>query len=143
MLARARARGVYAELAKAELSAFLAARREAYDVLVAADTLCYFGALEELAAAAWGALRPGGLLVATLEDAGSRPAPRGYRIDPHGRYSHACGYARAVLAAAGFARLGDSRGVLRTEGGVAVDGIVIRARKPGETVAASPPPMPG
>jgi len=67
MLMRAAGRGVYDVLVKAELTAFLRERPDAFDLIVSADTLNYFGALEEVAQAAQGALRPGGTLVFTLE----------------------------------------------------------------------------
>ena len=47
MLARARARKQYDQLVEVELSAWLASRQQAYDLIVSADTLCYFGALEQ------------------------------------------------------------------------------------------------
>ena len=69
MLARARARGKYNDLIEAELSAWLGRQRQAYDVIVSADTLCYFGALDAVVAAAANALKPGGLVVFTVEKA--------------------------------------------------------------------------
>ena len=60
MLAQARARDVYDELVKGELTAYLSASAGMFDVIVSADTLVYFGPLEEVVAAAERALRPGG-----------------------------------------------------------------------------------
>ena len=68
MLARARARNVYDELAKGELTAYLRDSPGSFDVIVSADTLVYFGSLEAVAAAAASALRPGGVLVFTVEE---------------------------------------------------------------------------
>jgi predicted TPR repeat methyltransferase len=56
MLALAKKTGLYDELVEAELSAYLAARKRAFDLVIFADTLCYFGDCHVLAAAA-GALR--------------------------------------------------------------------------------------
>ena len=55
-----------------------------------------------MAAAVFGALRPGGAFVFTAERSEPDGAPSGYRIHPHGRYSHTERYLRTVLASAGF-----------------------------------------
>ena len=73
MLARARARKKYDQLVEAELSAWLGSQRQAYDLIVSADTLCYFGALDQPLSAAASALRPAGRLVFTVE--AGRPQP--------------------------------------------------------------------
>ena len=67
MIEQARRRGGYDELVVAELCAFMRERPEAFDAIVSADTLVYFGALEEVCQAAHHALRPGGLFVFTVE----------------------------------------------------------------------------
>ena len=51
MLAQARARNVYDELVKRELTAYLRDSTGAFDVIVSADTLVYFGPLEDVVAA--------------------------------------------------------------------------------------------
>ena len=65
----AREKQIYDELTQAELTAYLRDHPDGFDVIVTADTLVYFGALEEVAAAAAAALRPGGVLVFTVEEA--------------------------------------------------------------------------
>ena len=130
MLERARARGVYDELVKAELTQFLFSRPEDYDLIVSADTLCYFGALDDAIAAAAGALRAGGALIFTVERAEDADAPQGHRINPHGRYSHTREYVERTLAKAGFAERDLADDILRQEGGAPVRGLVITARKP-------------
>ncbi|MGB0128634.1 MAG: tetratricopeptide repeat protein, partial [Rhodocyclaceae bacterium] len=69
MLERAQGRGCYDELTKGELAAFLGARRDTYDLIVSADTLVYFGALDAVCEHAAKALRPNGRLVFTVEEA--------------------------------------------------------------------------
>jgi predicted TPR repeat methyltransferase len=128
MLLKAQGRG-YDKLEKAELTAWLEARSDAFDLIVSADTLVYFGALERVAQAAAGALRQSGLLAFTVEDAGAAVSDTGYQINPHGRYAHSEAYVQQVLAQAGLATLECTPAVLRTEGGEPVHGIVVVARK--------------
>jgi predicted TPR repeat methyltransferase len=125
MLLRAHRRGGYDALHHAELVEFLGREPAAWDLIVSADTLIYFGPLEDVFAAAARALRPGGALVFTLERL--RQGTR-FSLNPNGRYAHEEAYAHAALAAAGF-EITPGRGLLRIEGGVAVEGLVIGGRK--------------
>ena len=88
MLARARERNVYDELVKHELTAFLQDTPESFDVIVSADTLVYFGPLDAVTAAAANALRPGGVLVFTVEELSGTAGKAGYSLSPNGRYRH-------------------------------------------------------
>lgn len=126
MLARARARSVYDALVEAELVGFLRAHRGRFDVVASADTLCYFGDLEAALDAAAVALRPGGWLGFTVERS---DGAGDYRINPHGRYSHARGYVVRLLTAAPFTAIDVTGAVLRREAGAPVDGWVVRAQR--------------
>ncbi|MGZ9005279.1 MAG: tetratricopeptide repeat protein [Burkholderiales bacterium] len=128
MLEQARARAVYHELVKAELTQYLQSVSAAYDLIVSADTLVYFGALEDVVQAASGALRAGGLLIFTVEKAEDSEAPSGHRLNPHGRYSHTRGYVEQTLRTAGLTALSIDDGVLRQERGEPVQGLVVTAR---------------
>jgi predicted TPR repeat methyltransferase len=130
MLARAKEKGVYDALVEAELTAYLRDHENAFDAIVSADTLVYFGDLEEVVRAAARALRSNGLFIFTLEDAGDGEAGGGYRLETHGRYSHAGAYVEGLLACAGL-QPEVVRADLRMEAGVPVAGLVIRAAKPG------------
>lgn len=126
MLRGAQRREVYDELAEAELSAFLNDRPDAFDLIVSADTLCYFGRLEEFSEAAARSLRPGGRLVFTVErlDASDNP---GFVLTNSGRYAHREDYLRETLTTAGFAVEALDRADLRMEGGRPVAGLVVTA----------------
>ncbi len=97
MLEQAKAKEIYDDLVQGELTAFLQGRPGAFDLIVSADTLVYFGDLEPK----WPRRRvrrcaPEGLFVFTLEelvadDDGSRDAARAARPV----------YARAALRRAG------------------------------------------
>ncbi|MET0757064.1 MAG: tetratricopeptide repeat protein [Mycobacterium sp.] len=126
MLEHARSKNVYSELEQCELTAYLRARPEEFDVVVAADTLVYFGDLREFSEAAARALRPSGVLAFTLEHAVD--AADGYRLELHGRYSHDRRYAEQTLLAAGL-RPQSSCAELRMESGSPVAGLVMRGFK--------------
>jgi len=126
MLELAQRRAVYDRLEKAELLAYLEANRHAFDVVVSADTLCYFGALDAVAAAAHAALRAGGHLVFTVEALADDDGAS-HRLLPHGRYAHGRDYLQAVLDGAGFARQRIVADVLRSEGGQPVRGWLVSA----------------
>ena len=125
MLAQARARDVYSELVKGELTEYLRGSAGMFDAIVSADTLVYFGPLEAVVAAAARALRPGGLLVFTVEE----QAEDGYSLSVNGRYRHARGYVEAVLADAGLQPEVVSA-ELRLEAGDPVAGLVVRGTRP-------------
>jgi predicted TPR repeat methyltransferase len=130
MLANAAKRNVYDDLCHAELTAYLAAHPASFDVVVSADTLVYFGSLDEVANAAASALRPGGRLIFTVEAADGECGTLGYRLHYHGRYLHARGYLEDVLRRAGF-QTDIGQAELRMEGGLPVAGFVVRATAPG------------
>ena len=128
MLDKAAARGGYDALEAGELTAYMRARPAAFDLVVSADTLCYFGDLMEATAAAAGATRAGGHLVFTVEHAKTQPA-LGYQLNPHGRYCHSEPYVRRTLTEAGWTPLSIAEAHLRTEGGKPVDGLLVVARR--------------
>jgi len=127
MLAKARLRKVYDELIESELASWLAARSNEFDLIVSADTLCYFGALDEALKGAAQAIRPGGRLVFTVERAGDGVPD--YHLDSTGRYSHAEQYVRDALAAAGFGGVEIEHVVLRQERGQEVHGLLASAAR--------------
>ena len=129
MLEKARARDVYDELVVEELSTFMRQRPDSVDLIVSADTLVYFGALEEPLAAAYQCLREGGLAAFTLERLEPAADAPAYRIEPHGRYSHQESYLRAVLAEVGFTAASIAGDTLRREGSGQVAGHVVLAVK--------------
>ncbi len=127
MLDIAQTKGVYTDLYKAELTEFLQLSPAQWDVVVSADTLCYFGDLTEVTAAAAQSLKPGGLLVYTVE---ALPADSMalHQIQPHGRYAHHADHIVASLSKAGLALLQCEPAVLRQEGGKPVNGWLVAAR---------------
>lgn len=128
MLAKAAGRQVYEELAEAELVDYMERNPAVFDLIVSADTLVYFGELRPFANAAHQALRIGGHLVFTLE---KELSEAGYKLNPHGRYSHSPAYVEAVLSAAGLGICTLDEAALRNEAGKPVLGMVITAMRRG------------
>ena len=121
MLARARARNVYDELAQAELSEFMESRPQRFDLVNCADTLIYIGALGQVAAAAHRCLRPKGVFAFTVEalpEGVSNP----FKLTMTGRYAHSDSYVREVMASAGFSETEYQTVDLRKEAGASVRG---------------------
>jgi len=128
MLAHAKEKNVYDALVKAELTDYLRDNSEAFDLIVSADTLVYFGDLESVLATAAGALRPNGLLVFTLEQIVGGDQDIDYRLAFHGRYNHASAYVERLLTVVGL-KPEIAHAELRMEAGLPVPGLVIRATK--------------
>ena len=75
------------------------------------------------------ALRPNGCLVFTVEEWVDPMPVEGFRLCPHGRYSHSEAYVRRTLRLAGLALQDIVRDQLRMEAGKPVAGLVVTARK--------------
>lgn len=128
MIELASKRSVYDALVIAELTTYLRQHEHTSDLIVSGDTLVYFGDLGDVTAAAAKSLRPGGALVFTVERAQPEEAPSGYRINPHGRYSHTSDYLLRVLTQAGFVDPSLREVHLRKEAGLWVEGWLVSAR---------------
>ena len=128
MLRRARSRQVYDVLHKAELTYYLETQPGAFDAIVSADTLCYFGALEAVLAAAQRCLRPGGWLIFTVE-ALPEGHPHAHVLQANGRYAHARDYLEQAMRAATLEPLAIVDDTLRQESGEAVSGWLVTARR--------------
>jgi predicted TPR repeat methyltransferase len=128
MLKRAGMRRLYDELILGELTAFVGAVPAAWDHIVSADTLVYFGDLAPVMAATRLGLRPGGHLVFTLERT-DESLPQGFKINPHGRYSHTESYVRRVLAEAGLEARRVTPVHLRLELRKPVEGLLVVAAR--------------
>src|SRR5436190_4701225 len=128
MLVQAEERNVYDELVKGELTAYVAGSSETFDVIVSADTLVYFGALDAVVGAAANALRPGGRLIFTVEELVADEHEAGYSLGTSGRYRHGRDYVQAVLTEATL-RPEIVSAELRLEAGEPVAGLVVQGTK--------------
>lgn len=93
MLAKTAERGGYDTLVQSEAVEFLEQHPGAFDLILAADVLIYFGDLKPLFAAAATALAPGGLLAVSTE-----LGDHGWRLMPTARYAHGDDYVRETSA---------------------------------------------
>ncbi|MDD1622412.1 MAG: tetratricopeptide repeat protein, partial [Methylococcaceae bacterium] len=128
MLERARDRGMYDELFEAELTAFFSQAKSAYHAITCVDTFCYFGDLSEAVNAAVSALKPDGWFIFTLEKHDESETEQDFRLNLHGRYSHAETYVRKTLTDAGFRVHKIDNAILRKEGEDQVLGMVVTAQ---------------
>lgn len=118
MLDEAGKLGLYDALILGDLTAALAERPGAYDLVTAADVLVYVGDLAPVLQAAASALRPGGLFAFTVEHADGE----GLRLTASGRYQHAPPHVRACAAGAELTEVSADAVILRHEQGRPVEG---------------------
>lgn len=133
MIERAQERGGYDELVVSELCEFMQSRPRQFDAVVSADTLEYFGALDQVSRTANHALREGGLFLFTVE-ALPADSTEPYKLLVHGRYAHGEQYVRHSLETAGFEILELRSEVLRMECLQEVAGFLVVARVKDESL---------
>jgi predicted TPR repeat methyltransferase len=129
MLALAQQRQVYNDLKKAELTGYLATQVAMFDLIVMADTLIYFGALEKVFAAAYRALRCESIFIFTVENTDSPSSGQSYDLNFQGRYRHDRDYICSTLTDSGFVVSAMVVNNLRLELGKPVEGTVFTAIK--------------
>ena len=128
MLARARQHKEYAELHEAELTAYLRGQHQAYDLIVMADTMIYFGDLRELLAGIRQALRAGGLFAFTTEQPVTEACgDASSHLKPSGRFGHSSAYLARTLAEAGLGIKIERNVTLRSEFCQPIHGIGVLA----------------
>ena len=121
MIERARGRGLYDALAAGDaVERLAAAPRGAFDLILAAHALCYFGDLGPLFAAGRRALARSGLLVVTVETC---EGP-GFRLLAGLRFAHSAEYLEAAAGRAGLRPLLVRRAAIRREAGDDAPGLV-------------------
>ncbi|TYC49230.1 tetratricopeptide repeat protein [Rhodobacterales bacterium] len=130
MLRKAAALKVYDFLVEGELVSFLNADLPTqFDLAVCVDTLCYIGDLQPFMTALQTALKPGGLLIASVEHL-QGASDLDYKVDSSGRYAHTPAYLRRCSENAGLVYIKEDQEVLRHELGAEVRGLVFTVRKP-------------
>ena len=123
MLRKARDKGVYDHLGKADLQQFSYAGA-APDLVTAADVFMYVGALDGIVRTVAGLLSPDGLFAFSVE---KLSAAGDFALQPSRRYAHAEAYVRAVLAANDFSVLSLEERVIRQDRREPVAGLIVVA----------------
>ena len=121
MVEKARALGIYGHLAVADLETALAEGGDAYDLLLAADTLVYLGDLAPVFEAVRGRLSPGGYFLFTVEQAQGT----GFELGPKRRWRHSETYLRNLAEKSGFGLSGFVAAAPRREANVPVEGFAV------------------
>jgi predicted TPR repeat methyltransferase len=124
MLRKARAKGVYDRLEKADLQGFLHDGPKA-DLVTAADVFMYVGALEGVVKTVARLLAEDGLFAFSVE---KLDAEGGFALQPSRRYAHSEGYVKRVLREAGLAAVSVQEQVLRQDRNEPVSGLIVVAR---------------
>ncbi|TIU31463.1 MAG: methyltransferase domain-containing protein, partial [Mesorhizobium sp.] len=126
MLRKARAKGVYDFLDKADLRDFPYAGPKA-DLVTVADVFIYVGALDGVVKTIARLLATDGLFAFSVE---TLAGDGDFMLLPSRRYAHAQHYVRDVLAANGLSVLSLEPTVIRQDRGEHVNGLVVVAGAP-------------
>ena len=125
MVEKARARGIYDRLEVAEITDWLDRDKNNYDLIVACDTLIYFGDLELVLKRAIMRIKELGLFAFSVE----RGTHNSYHLTDSGRYTHSKNHIESAAAAAGFQLLRLEEDFVRMEYGDEVTGLYTLLRK--------------
>ena len=127
MLVEARKRDIYDEVVASEITEYMTSHARSFDVVISADTLCYFGDLSQVLRAAFECLKDDGRLIFTVESSDESDDDRRYQLQTHGRYCHAERYVTQTLCDVGFSVSDVTHAELRKERGHSVAGLVVTA----------------
>ena len=125
MLRRAKLCNHYDSLENAEIIEYLTTTQSRFDLIVSADTFCYFGKMDEVCKAASTVLNDNGKFMFTVEKH-TEDKPD-YLLQTHGRYSHSHAYIQHCLIDAGFSVTTNKEVTLRKERGEPVMGMLVCA----------------
>lgn len=127
ILALARQKNSYDELINIELSVYMRAHPNEFDLIVAADTLIYFGELDSPLSAMRNSLKKDGIVICTFEEALDINA--GYKLNPSGRYSHDRAYLSSLFEGHRLKIVSMEPFVVRQEFERPVQALIITAQK--------------
>jgi predicted TPR repeat methyltransferase len=121
MVAVAAERDLYDQVEVAEITRWLDDCRETFDLIVACDTLIYFGDLRQVVCRAVKHLRPGGAIAFSVERTASAP----FRLTDSGRYAHHSDHLRQVAESTGLSVACLREEYMRMEYGEEVIGLFV------------------
>jgi len=126
MIEEARKRGIYTDFIVDDFESALAGLDRSYDLAIGADALIYSGDLGPTLSGVLRRLKPGGLLLFTLEKLNSGD----WEQTSANRFKHGESYIRDAAARAGFDVLDVVECPLRSESKEPVAGFAVALRKP-------------
>ena len=126
MIQAARQRDIYDDLILGDLEAVLTEPGRSYDLILAADTMVYFGDLAPTFAGIVERLEPGGFYLFAVESM----AGEGWEQMPVNRFRHSETYLRAEAARAGLEFVDLMQCLLRREKSEPVAGFAVALQKP-------------
>jgi predicted TPR repeat methyltransferase len=134
MLRHARAKRLYTELREGDIICQLLTHRQTWPLMIAADVLCYFGALDQLLALVSERLQPGGCFIFSVETTrpdhdGTVPGNGQWALQRQGRYSHSEDYVNETIRATGLRVIQAERVTIRQEAGAAVHGLLLAVER--------------
>ena len=127
MLEKARQRGKYKELKKDDMESYLIKQKNKFDLIIAADVLTYFGALENVFCACFKSLAERGIMVFSISK--NEKDSISWQQHLSGRFVHGEKYVQKALKQSGFQEVIFKPCALRKEGEKDVFGWVITALK--------------
>jgi predicted TPR repeat methyltransferase len=126
MIEAARARNIYDDLILGDLETVLTELGRNYDLILAADTMVYFGDLGPTLAGVVGRLDPGGFFIFAVE----AMLGQGWEQMPVNRFRHSEAYLRAASARAGLNFVSIMECLIRREVNEPVTGFAVALQKP-------------
>jgi predicted TPR repeat methyltransferase len=131
MLRLAAAKQLYTALHEADIVDFLTGDARRWGLILAADVLCYLGALEPLFAAVYPRLLPGALFIGSTEELlGPNFGNGDWVLGRQGRFAHAGAYIARAAGAVGFTVRAIDAEVQRHDAGAPVAGFLIVLERP-------------
>ena len=121
MLNQSAAKRIYRQLHRSDITEFMRASCDSFDLVACMDTFVYLGTLDEILSLVYRRLNVGGLLLFSTEKL-SASGDATYHLNISGRYSHHPDYLSALLRRTGFRIQHMSDVPIRTESGCQIEG---------------------
>jgi len=122
MLDRAALKNVYHQLHKSDITDFLRASHDQYDLITCMDTLIYLGRLDSVFSLIYQKLKTGGLFIFSTEKLLGDAYESTYKLNISGRYSHHPDYLIKLLNYTGFKIITIQDVTIRKESGCPIEG---------------------
>ena len=129
MLRVAKGKNLYDVLHEGRIDDFLKQNVSAFDLIVLADVLIYFGDLRDLIESSSRSLRRGGTIAVSIECIECEEPDDTYVLQPSGRYRHSTEYVHRLFRNAGFSIEKSTPFALRMEVNKPVNGCIVIAKK--------------